>query len=98
MKHNRYDAEFYQYTDEQMERVYNLLASIEYDTMMKEYISSIQQQINNCCYQDEIESIASSIKSSSSSKKSSDSKSIIQRIQQDQGNHPPQRNLVIQDS
>ena len=36
MKHYQYDTTFYQYTDIQMERMDNLLTSIEYDTMLEQ--------------------------------------------------------------
>ena len=51
-----------------MEKLDNLLSSIKYDTMVEEYISTRQQQVNQWCYQDE-ESVASS-------RRYSDSKSI----------------------
>ena len=53
MKHYNYDDEFYQYTDLQMERMDNLLTSIEYDATVEEYISSLQHHANNWFYQDE---------------------------------------------
>ena len=52
-KQHTYDKKFYQYKDRDMEKLDDLLCSVEYDTLVDGYIAELHDQIYHWCYDDD---------------------------------------------